>query len=131
MTDFYNVLDQNEIDGQGADTPILSEEADVAWDKVMIHPPQDVPEGEYIIAFSYQVSLSATNNSILWRAVGSVLLDEEEVHVDNQRPLVRGTYFFNLSWPGGQFLLDMEMARAGTSFTANCDYAEFTLTRRS
>ena len=129
--DFYDVLDQNEIDGQGKDTPILSEEGDASWYKVMIHPPQHVPAGEYVLAFSYQVTVSATNNSVLWRTVGSVVLDEEELHIDRERPILRGTYFFNLSWAGGDFNLDMEMSRDGTSFTADCDYAEFLLTRRS
>ena len=129
--EFYDVLDANEIDGQGKDTTIDAEEGDVAWTKVMVHPAQEVPAGNYDLSFSYQATFSATNNSILWRAVGSVILDEEELHIDRARPLLRGSYNFNLSWEGGPFNLDIEMARDGTSFTAVCDFAEFSLKRRS
>ena len=128
---FYDVLDSNEIDGQGKDTNVSAEEGDTTWTKVMVHPAQDVPAGNYDLSFSYQVTFSATNNSVLWRTVGSVLLDEEELHVDRARPLLRGSYNFNLSWEGGPFELDIEMARDGTSFTAMCDFAEFSLKRRS
>ena len=129
--EFYDVLDANEIDGQGKDTVIDAVETDIEWSKVMIHPAQEVPAGDYVLAMSMQVSFSATNNSILWRAVGAVALNEEELHLDKTRLLIRHTYFFNLSWDGGLFAFDMEMARANTSFTATADYAEFTLTRRS
>ncbi len=131
MAELYDVLDANEIDGQGKDADILAVEADTAWSKVMIHPAQEVPAGDYVLALSMQVTFSANNNSILWRAAGAVALDEEELHLDKTRLLIRHTYFFNLSWDGGLFAFDMEMARANTSFTAVADYAEFTLTRRS
>ncbi len=129
--EFYNVLDNNEIDGQGKDVEILAEEADVEWSKVMVHPAQEVPAGDYVFAVSMQCTLSVTNNSILWRTAGSVILGEEELHVDRQRPLLRHTYFFNLSWEGGPFNVDIEMAKDGTSFAAIADFAEFVLTRRT
>ena len=129
--EFYNILDENEIDGQGKDTTITAEESDVTWTKVMVHPAQEVPAGNYDLSFSYQATFSATNNSILWRVIGSVALGEEELHIDRARPLLRGSYNFNLSWEGGPFNLDIEMARDGTSFTAVCDFAEFSLKRRS
>ncbi len=129
--EFYNVLDNNEIDGQGKDVEILAEEANTEWTKVMIHPAQEVPEGNYDLSFSYQITFDSTNNSVLWRVVGSVIMAEEELHVDRERPLLRGSYNFNLSWNGGPFNLDIEMARSGTSFAAMCDFAEFSLKRRS
>ena len=129
--EFYAILDANEIDGQGKDVIIDAEEGDVAWTKVVAHPAQEVPAGEYVFAVSMQSTLSSTNNSALWRVAGSVVLDEEELHVDRARPLIRHTYFFNLSWEGGPFNIDIEMARDGTSFTALSDYAEFVLSRRT
>ncbi len=129
--EFYSVLDLNEIDGQGKDTTISAEENNTSWTKVMIHSPQEVPAGQYLFAVSMQITFSATNNSILWRTAGSIILDEEELHIDRARPLLRHTYFFNLSWDGGLFNIDIEMARDGTSFSAVADYAEFVLTRRT
>ncbi len=129
--EFYAVLDNNEIDAQGKDTDVLAVESDTEWTKVCIREPQDVPAGDYVFAVSLQATLSATNNSLLWRVNGSVELGEEELKVDRERPLVRHTYFFNLSWDGGLFNVDIEMARANTSFAVMCDFAEMVLTRRS
>ena len=129
--EFYAVLDANEIDGQGKDTDIVAEEADVAWTKVLIHPAQEVPAGNYDFVMSLQASVSSTNNSVVYRVVGSVVMAEVELHIDRERPTIRESYFFNLSWEGGPFAVDIEMARDGTSFTASCDFAEFSLRRRS
>ena len=131
MPDFYEVMDINEIDGQGSDVSISAEKGDVGWTKVLSHLAQELPEGNYDFSLSFQVSLSATNNSILYRTVGSVSLGAEEIKIDRNSPLARHTYFFNLSWEGGLFNLDIEMARDGTSFTAIADFAEFSVKRRS
>ena len=131
MPEFYDVLDANEIDGQGSDVEILALEEAVDWTKVMIHPAQELPAGNYDFALSFQVQFSTTNHSIYYRTVGSVILDEEEIHVDRDRPLTRGTYFFNLSWDGGPFNLDIEMSKDGTNYTVLCQHAEFSVKRRT
>ena len=129
--EFYAVLDANEIDGQGKDVAILAEEADVDWTKVLIHSAQEVPAGNYDFVMSLQASVDSTNNSVVYRVVGSVTMAEVELHIDRQRPTIREAYFFNMSWDGGLFAVDIEMARDGTSFGATCDFAEFSLRRRS
>ena len=128
---FYDVLDANEIDGQGKDTDILAEEGDATWTKVLVHPAQQVPAGNYDFVMSLQATVSSTNNSVVYRVVGDVTMEEVELHIDRERPTTREAYFFNMSWDGGPFAMDIEMARSGTSFSANCDFAEFSLRRRS
>jgi len=129
--ELYDVLDANEIDGQGKDVDIIAEEGDATWTKVLIHPAQEVPAGNYDFAISLQATVSSTNNSVVYRIVGDASMDEVELHIDRERPTTREVYFFNLSWEGGPFAMDIEMARSGTSFSANCDFAEFSLRRRS
>ena len=129
--DFYAVLDANEIDGQGKDVDIVAEEGDATWTKVLIHPAQQVPAGNYDFVMSLQATVSSTNNSVVYRVVGDVTMEEVELHIDRERPTTREAYFFNMSWDGGLFAVDIEMARDGTSFAANCDFAEFSLRRRS
>ena len=129
--EFYDVLDANEIDGQGKDVDIVAEEGDATWTKVLIHPAQQVPAGNYDFVMSLQATVSSTNNSVVYRVVGDVTMEEVELHIDRERPTIREAYFFNMSWDGGPFALDIEMARSGTSFSSNCDFAEFSLRRRS
>ncbi len=129
--EFYAVLDANEIDGQGKDVDIVAEEGEATWTKVLVHPAQEVPAGNYDFVMSLQATVSSTNNSVVYRVVGSVVMEEVELHIDRERPTIREAYFFNMSWDGGLFNVDIEMARDGTSFAANCDFAEFSLRRRS
>ena len=129
--EFYTVLDANEIDGQGKDVDIVAEEGEAAWTKVLVHPAQEVPAGNYDFVMSLQATVSSTNNSVVYRVVGSVVMEEVELHIDRERPTIREAYFLNMSWDGGLFNVDIEMARDGTSFAANCDFAEFSLRRRS
>jgi len=131
MADLYEILDLNEIDGQGKDTVIDAVDDDTEWTKVMIHPSQNVPAGNYDFAMSYQISYSVTGKSVNVRVAGSVTLAPIEEKIDKEYLVTRGVYFFNLSWDGGPFNVDMEMARKGTGFTAMCDFAEFSLKRRS
>ncbi len=131
MIEFYEVLDLNEIDGQGRDTPIDALDEDPDWTVVLHNDPQELPEGNYDFALSFQATLSDTNNSIAYRVVGSITLDPEELHVDRTQPIARHTYWFNLSWDGGLFNIDIEMSRKNSGFTAVCDYAEFSVKRRS
>ena len=129
--EFYDVLDANEIDGHGKDVDIVAEEGDATWTKVLVHPAQEVPAGNYDFVMSLQATVSSTNNSVVYRVVGDVTMEEVELHIDRERPTIREAYFFNMSWDGGPFALDIEMARSGTSFSANCDFAEFSVKRRS
>ena len=70
--EFYTVLDANEIDGQGKDVDIVAEEGDATWTKVLIHPAQQVPAGNYDFVMSLQATVSSTNNSVVYRVVGDV-----------------------------------------------------------
>ena len=129
--ELYDILDMNEIDGQAKDTDITALDEDTDWTVVLHHDPQELPAGDYDFALSFQCTLSDTNNSIEYRCAGSVILDPEELHVDRTQPIARHTYWFNLSWDGGPFTLDIEMSRKNNSFTAVCDFAEFSVKRRS
>ena len=131
MIEFYDVMDQNEIDGQDKDTEILALDEDTDWTVVLHNDPQELPQGNYDFAISFQCTLSDTNNSIEYRVGGSVVLDPEELHVDRVQPIARHTYWFNMSWDGGPFSLDIEMSRKNDLFTAMCDYVEFSVKRRS
>jgi hypothetical protein len=131
MPELYDIFDANEIDGQDRDTDIIALDEHTEWTKVLSSSGEDLPEGNYDFAISFQATLSETNKSIEYRVAGSVTLDAEELHVDKVQPIVRHTYWFNLSWDGGIFNVDIEMSRKNDTFTAVCDFAEFSVTRRS
>ena len=129
--ELYDILDQNEIDGQNKTISIDALDEDADWTPVLIHDPQELPAGNYDFMISFQVTVSETGKSIEYRTIGSVNLGEEEVHVENVQPIKRHMYWFNLSWDGGPFSLQIEMSRKNSSFTAICDFVEFSVTRRS
>jgi hypothetical protein len=131
MAELYTVLDQNEIDGQGKDVQVTAIEGDADWTKVMIHAPQEVPAGNYDFVYSFQTLSDTTAKDFLTRLVGSVALPEIDFHIDKLSGYSQHMYGFNLSWDGGPFSTTIEMARKGTGFELMCEFAEFSLKRRS
>ena len=128
---FYDVLDENEIDGQGKDVPILAEFADVYWTVAMVHPAQELPAGNYNFLMTWQALASIKNNTFYYRVNGSVVLPAIDFLVSSNSGRVQHSYGFNLSWDGGPFNLDIEFARDGTGFDLDVEFCEFSVARRS
>ena len=125
--ELYAILDENEIDGQGKDVIVL-DTATVVLD----HPTQNVPAGNYDFSYSYQVTTDTGNKDFYMSLEGSVVLADMDVHLaKNNAGAYRDAYFFNLSWEGGPFDLQMVMRKKDTSFDLSCDFAEFSMKRRS
>ncbi len=120
-------MDENEVDGQEKDTTVLNTDT-----IVLNHLAQEVPAGNYTFAYSYQVTSDTGNKDFTVGLTGSVAIDPMGVHLARtDAGAFRDAYFFNLSWEGGPFNLDMVMAKKDNTFDLVCDFAEFTLTRRS
>jgi len=127
MAELYTILDDNEIDGQDKDNEVY--EIDTA---VLTHTDQELPAGNYDFAYSYQVTSDTGNKDFDMSLLGSVVLVPMTVHLAKSGAgAYRDTYFFNLSWDGGLFNLQMVMKKADTSFSLMCDFAEFSVKRRS
>ncbi len=125
--ELYDILDANEIDGQDKDNEVF--EIDTA---VLTHPAQELPAGNYDFAYSYQVTSDTGNKDFDMSLFGSVVLVPMTVHLTKSGAgAYRDTYFFNLSWVGGPFDLQMVMKKKDTSFNLMCDFAEFSVKRRS
>ena len=127
MAELYAILDENEIDGQNKDQEVF--DIDTA---VLTHLPQELPAGNYDFAYSYQVTTDTGNKDFFMSMLGSITLTEMDVHIAKSGAgAFRDTYFFNLSWEGGPFDIQMIMRKKDTSFNLICDFAEFSLSRRS
>ena len=125
--ELYDILDSNEIDGQGKDTTVL--ETDTV---VLDHPAQDLPAGNYDFTYSYQVTSDTGNKNFDMSLIGSVAVVPMVIHLAKAGAgAYRDAYFFNLSWDGGLFDLQMVMKKENTSFNLMCDFAEFSAKRRS
>ena len=128
---FYDVLDANEIDGQGKDVIILAIDTDTEWNSAMNHPAQELPEGNYNFLMTWQTIASTKNNTFFYRVNGSITLPEIDYFVSTNSGRTQHSYGFNLSWEGGPFNLDIEFARDDTTFDLTVEFCEFSITRRS
>jgi hypothetical protein len=129
--DLYEVLDRNEIDGQGKNIQVTAVDEDPDWTVVMHHPASEVPEGNYNFIYSFQTLSTVTAKDFDVKLVGSVTLPIVDFHIDKLSGYSQHMYGFNLSWDGGPFELDIEMARKNDTFELMCEFAEFSLTRRT
>jgi hypothetical protein len=129
--DFFEVMDKNEMDCQGKNVQVTDISHDADWNKVMTQPAQEVPEGNYDFVYSFQTLSDTTAKDFEVRMVGSVTLPAIDFHIDKLSGYSQHMYGFNLSWDGGPFSLDIEMARKNDTFTLMCEFAEFSLKRRS
>ena len=127
MAEFYDVLNENEIDGQDSGVTVL--ETDTI---VMSHPPQELPSGNYDFSYSYQVTSDSGNKDLYMSTVGSVALPEMDVRLAKDTGgAYREFYSFNVDWIGGLFNVDMIMRKKDNTFILTCDRAEFSMKRRS
>ena len=131
MAELYEILDSNEIDGQGKNVPILALEGDVDWTVAMNHPAQELPEGNYNFLMTWQTLASTKNNTFFYRVNGSITLPAIDYFVATNSGRTQHSYGFNLSWEGGPFNLDIEFARDGATFDLEAEFCEFSISRRS
>jgi len=129
--ELYDVLDANEIDGQGKDVDILAVESDTTWTSAMSHPAQELPEGNYNFLITWQTLASTKNNTFFYRVNGSITLPAIDYFVATNSGRTQHAYGFNLSWEGGLFNLDIEFARDDATFDLMAEFCEFSITRRS
>jgi hypothetical protein len=131
MAELYDILDANEIDGQAKDIQVVAISHDAEWTKVLVQPAQELPEGNYDFVYSFQTLSDTTAKDFEVRMTGGVVLPAIDFHIDKLSGYSQHMYGFNLSWDGGPFNLDIEMARKNDTFTMMCEFVEFSLTRRS
>ncbi len=131
MAELYEILDTNEIDGQGANTTITALQGDSVWTSGMHHPAQELPAGNYNFLLTWQTIASSKNNTFFYKVTGSILLPEMDYFVATNSGRHQHSYGFNLSWDGGPFTLDIDFAKDDNTFDLIAEYCEFSLTRRS
>ena len=131
MADLYQVLDANEADGQAKDIPVTALDEDPDWTVVLRQDPQEVPKGNYNFVYSFQTLSTVTAKDFDVRLTGSITLPIIDFHIDKLSGYSQHMYGFNLSWDGGLFELNIEMARKNDTFELMCEFAEFSLTRRT
>ncbi len=131
MAEFYAIMDENEIDGQGKDVDILAVESDTTWTSAMTHPAQTLPAGNYNFLMTWQTLASNKNNTFYYRVNGSITLPIIDYFVATNSGRHQHSYGFNLSWDGGPFELDIDFAKDDNTFDLIAEYCEFSLTRRS
>ena len=129
--DLYSVLDMNEMDGQGTNVQVTALDEDPDWTIVMHQPAQEVPKGNYDFVYGFQTLSTVTGKDFDVKVTGSVTLPVIDFHIDKLSGYSQHMYGFNLSWDGGPFSIDIEMARKNDTFELMCEYAQFSLTRRS
>jgi len=131
MAELYAILDANEADGQAKNIQITALDEDPDWTVVLRQDPQEVPSGNYNFVFSFQTLSTVTAKDFHYRVAGSVTLPDIDMHIDKLSGYSQHMYGFNLSWDGGPFELSIEMARKNDTFELMCQFAEFSLTRRT
>ncbi len=131
MAELYTVLDENEIDGQGKDIPILAIFTDTDWTVAMNHPAQELPAGNYNFLITWQTLASTKNNTFFYRVNGSITLPAIDYFVATNSGRTQHSYGFNLSWEGGPFNLDIEFSRDDATFDLMAEFCEFSIARRS
>ena len=131
MAELYTILDANEADGQAKNIQVTALDEDPDWTVVLRQDLQDVPEGNYNFVYSFQTLSTATGKDFDVRLTGSVILPAIDFHVDKLSGYSQHMYGFNLSWDGGPFELNIEMARKNDTFELMCEFAEFSITRRT
>jgi hypothetical protein len=129
--ELYDILDDNEIDGQGKDVPILAIDTDIEWNAAMTHPAQNLPAGNYNFLMTWQALASTKNNTFFYRVNGSIILPEVDFYIVSNSGRVQHSYGFNLSWEGGLFDLSIEFARDDATFDLDVEFCEFSVSRRS
>ena len=131
MAELYVIFDQNEIDHHTKDIQVTALQADDDWTVVLRQDPQELPSGNYNFVFSFQTLSTVTAKDFHYRVTGGVTIPDIDMHIDKLSGYSQHMYGFNLSWDGGLFELNIEMARKNDTFELMCEHAEFSLTRRS